>query len=153
MFDNLKSYGLLAGRVLLAPIFILSGVMKIANWSQTAAGMEREGLFAVPVLLFLAILFELLGGLSVLLGFRARLGALLLVLFLVPVTLVYHDFWTYQGSEAMNQMQHFMKNLTIMGGLLTLAAAGAGSLALDKYLARTAAARRQTSREAVPVGR
>jgi putative oxidoreductase len=93
--------------------------------------MAAEGMAAVPVFLALAVLCELAGGLSILLGAKARWGALLLAAFLVPVTAIFHDFWTYQGQEMQAQMQHFMKNLTIIGGLLTLAATGAGAYSVD----------------------
>src|SRR5207244_1899720 len=79
----------------------------------------------------MSILIEVGAGLGVILGCRARISSLVLFLFLIPVSLVYHNFWAYTGAAAENQMQHFMKNMTIMGGLLTLAAAGAGRFALD----------------------
>jgi putative oxidoreductase len=123
--------GLLLGRILLSMIFLASGGMKLMDWSGTADGMAAEGMAAVPVFLALAVLCELAGGLSILLGAKARWGALLLAAFLVPVTAIFHDFWTYQGQEMQAQMQHFMKNLTIIGGLLTLAATGAGAYSVD----------------------
>lgn len=131
MFEQAKPYLALAGRVLPGLIFLLSGVMKIFNWDRTAEVMAGQGMFAVPVFLFLAIVVEVLGGLSVILGYQARLGAVALALFLIPVTLVFHHFWTFEGQAMQNQMQHFLKNVTIFGGLLTLAAAGAGRLSLD----------------------
>ena len=85
----------------------------------------------IPVLLPAAAVLELAGGLSLLLGFRARLGALALVLFLVPTTLIFHNFWAYQGPEAQNQMIHFMKNLALMGGLLVVVGLGAGPCSFD----------------------
>src|SRR5262249_31120700 len=77
-------------------------------------------------------------GLCVLFGYRARAAALVLALYLIPVTAVFHRFWTNEGKEKENQMQHFMKNAAIFGGLLTLSAAGAGSLSLDALRARAA---------------
>src|SRR5262245_20853809 len=140
MTEQCHSWTLLAGRILLAPIFLLSGVMKIRNWPKTAESMANEGMIAVPVFLFMAIVFEIGGGLLVLLGFKARLGAAALVVFLIPATLIFHDFWTFQSPARESQMQHFMKNLTIMGGLLTLAAAGAGRFSLDALCCRGAPA-------------
>jgi putative oxidoreductase len=131
MFKSFEPLISLAGRFLLSPIFLASGSMKIMNWTQTAEHMTSEGMVAVPFFLFMAIVVELAGGLSLLLGFKARWGALLLAAFLIPVTLIFHDFWRYSGGEAENQMQHFMKNLTIIGGLLTVAAHGAGAWSLD----------------------
>lgn len=136
MVQQFQPWALLVGRVLLSLIFLLSGTMKISKWSETAGQMTNEGMIAVPFFLAAAILFEVGGGLSVLLGYWARAGALALVLFLIPVTLIFHDFWVYKGMEMQNQMQHFMKNWTIIGGLLVVAAAGAGRLSLDGWLAR-----------------
>ena len=123
----------LLGRILLAHIFLLSGLMKVLNWSKTAEAMAGEGMQAVPFFLAAAILVELTGGLSILLGYKARLGALSLALYLIPVTLVFHHFWTYQGPAMENQLQHFLKNLTIMGGLGTLVAVGAGAFSFDAH--------------------
>jgi putative oxidoreductase len=134
MIQQLQPWTLLAGRILLSMIFILSGTMKIFKWSETAGHMTSEGMIAVPFFLTMAILFEVGGGLSVLLGCGTRWGALALALFLIPVTLIFHDFWTYEGLEMQNQMQHFMKNWTILGGLLVLVAAGGGRLSVDRWL-------------------
>ena len=137
----LKSSELFLGRMLLSAIFLLSGTMKLMHWEQTAGTMEAKGMPAVPFLLLMAVLFELGGGLSVLLGLKARWGAAALIIFLIPATLVFHNFWTQHGQEMQNQMQHFMKNLTIMGGLTVLAGAGAGAYSLDAVLARKRAQR------------
>ncbi len=69
----------------------------------------------------------------------------MLALFLVPVTLIFHDFWAFDGQELQNQMPHFMKNITIIGGLLTVAAAGAGPLSVDSYRAQEETAARELS--------
>lgn len=147
------SLTLLVGRALLAQIFLLSGLMKLLHWSETAAHMTAEGLPVAPLFLALAIAIELGAGALVLLGFKARLAALALVLFLVPVTLVFHGFWKYQGEEQQNQLQHFLKNIALMGGLLTLAGAGAGRFSLDAARSRGEARAtliRQARRAAVP---
>jgi putative oxidoreductase len=136
MTASLHSLALLVGRILLAMIFFLSGVMKIPNWDATLQSMEFKGLPAAPVLLGLAILIEIGAGLAVLFGCQTRWAALLLAAFLIPVTITFHNFWALEGQEMQNQMQHFMKNLTILGGLLTLAAAGAGQYSWDAWLMR-----------------
>lgn len=118
------------GRLLLSLIFVMSGVHKIMAWSDTASRMEAEGMPLVPLLLAGAIVFEIGGGLSVMLGIRARLGAAALIVFLIPTTLIFHDFWTFEGQEQQLQMIHFMKNLAIMGGLFVVAAVGPGGCCL-----------------------
>ena len=88
--DQLEKYGALLARLLLAGIFVLSGVSKIGNFSGTQAYMAARGMPATGFLLFCAILIETGGGLAVLLGYKARLAALLLFLFLIPTTLIFH---------------------------------------------------------------
>jgi putative oxidoreductase len=129
--DHNKAVGLLLGRLLLCPIFLAGGTMKIVNWSKTAEEMSGKGMIFVSVVLAAAIAIELAGGLSILLGFKARLGAIVLALYLIPVTFVFHRFWAYDGAARELQLQHFLKNLTILGGLCTLTAAGAGRFSLN----------------------
>lgn len=128
-----RSRTLLAGRFLLAAIFLMSGLGKLMDWSGTAAYMQGAGIpgSAVPVLLALAIAIEILGGLSIITGTFARAGALVLIVFLIPTTLIFHNFWALEGAERAAQMANFMKNLSIMGGLLLIIGAGAGRLSID----------------------
>jgi putative oxidoreductase len=125
---------LLVARLGLGAIFLISGVGKLAAWSATAAFAGSKG---VPtVLLAAATVLELLGAISVLTGWKARWGAAALVAFLVPVTLVFHDFWAYQGAEAQLQTIQFLKNVGIGGGLLAFFVAGPGALSVDARLSR-----------------
>jgi len=125
--DRLSSSGLLVARVLLSSIFLFSGVKKIFGFSATQAYMTHHGMKMTGLFLVLAILFEVGGGLSVLLGYFPRLGALALLLFLVPTTVVFHrDF----GNPA--QVVQFSKNVAIMGGLVAILAAGGGGFALRR---------------------
>jgi putative oxidoreductase len=122
----------LIGRVLLAVIFIVAGIGKLMDPAATAGYMASQGLPMVDVLLWLTILVELGGGLMLLVGYRARLAALFLFLFLIPVTFIFHAFWAVEPAESVNQMRQFLKNLAIMGGLLYVMAFGAGPLSLDQ---------------------
>lgn len=136
--DKHSDVTLLVARLGAGAIFLLSSVGKLAAWNATAAYAGSKG---VPTfLLAAATALELLGGLSVLTGWKARWGAVALVVFLVPVTLVFHDFWAYQGAEAQLQMVQFLKNVGIGGGLLALFAAGPGALSVDARLSRVRAA-------------
>ena len=119
--DRLSSAGMLVARVLLSGIFLFSGVRKILAFSGTQAYMANFGMKMTGLFLVLAILFDIGGGLSVLLGYYPRLGALALLLFLIPTTAVFHrDF----SNPA--QVVQFVKNVTIMGGLLAVLSAGGG---------------------------
>lgn len=123
--SSLKNAGALFGRLLLGLIFVLSGVFKFSHLMQTAAVMAKAGIPGPMVhpLLYLAAPTELLVGLALVSGFRTRIAALVLFLFLIPVTLVFH--------HTPDQQINFMKNLAIMGGLLIVASQGGGGLSVD----------------------
>lgn len=116
----------LVGRILLSHIFLISAAMKIASPAGTLGYMTNYGMPAATFFLVAAIIFELVGGLSVLLGYFSRIGAILLLVFLIPTTIIFHTAF----SERL-QIIMFMKNLTIMGGLFTIIAHGSGKLSLD----------------------
>jgi len=131
MNSTLEQIGTLLGRVLLSIIFLMSGFGKIRDWPGTAEHMESYGMPLVPFFLTGAIIFELAGGLSLLLGFRARVGALLLIVFLIPATIIFHAFWNVPDEQMRMQMIQFLKNLAIMGGLFVVLAHGAGPISID----------------------
>jgi putative oxidoreductase len=107
-----------AGRVFLAAIFVLSGAGKLFAWKATAAYAAAQGVPAFA--LAGATALELAGGLSVLTGYKLRWGVAALLVFLVPVTLVFHNFWAFQGELQQLQLAMFLKNLAIAGGLLVV---------------------------------
>jgi putative oxidoreductase len=147
MAEYCRPLAALCGRILLSVIFIFSGFGKLMDWSGTAAGMENHGMVAVPFFLAGAIALELGGGLSVLLGWKCRWGAVALLVFIVPATLIFHNFWVVDETAArMNQMAHFMKNIAIMGGLLLVVAHGAGGFSIDNWR-RSASETRPTARQ------
>ena len=134
------------GRLCLSLIFISSGIHKIFDWSGTeqvltnalcdlqaiAFGGEWFQFFldsAFPLaseLIGVAAGLEILGGLLILLGIQVRFGAFLLILFLIPATLLFHQFWGLESPDRDLEMIMFMKNLSILGGLLLLLAFGKG---------------------------
>jgi putative oxidoreductase len=122
---------LLAARVLLSFIFLLSGFGKIADYAGTAGYMEFMG---VPsALLPVAIVVEVGAGLAVLVGYQTRIASLLLIGFCVVSGYLFH-FLAITGTDAMadlTQQIMFMKNLTISGGFLALIASGPGAWSLD----------------------
>jgi putative oxidoreductase len=133
MSESTQNTLVLIGRVLLSLIFVLSGFDKLTGWSDTGAYMASKGMPFVPFFLGAAIVLELGGGLSVALGYRARLGAFALAVFVVPTTLIFHDFWTLADPERQLQTIMFLKNLSMLGGLLLVAAYGPGRFSLDGY--------------------
>jgi len=134
------------GRIALSSLFIMSGINHILNWKASEEMLvialcdwhvHADGIphaceaitFAldwVPVLLGVAVGLLLIGGLFVLLGFRARLGAFFLILFLVPASVIMHPFWTLIGNPRVVQQIAFTKNIAILGGLLLVLAFGSG---------------------------
>lgn len=120
------------GRVFFAAIFILSGLGHFSPESISYAA--AHGVPMANLLVPLSGILALLGGLSIALGFQARIGALLVVLFLVPVTLMMHNFWSLpMGAERSLQQIMFMKNLSMLGGAILLMWFGAGPLSLDDW--------------------
>lgn len=117
-------------RLLFALIFVMLGPSHFSG--QTIAYAASQGVplasFAVP----LSGLIALAGGLSILLGYHSRIGAWLIVLFLVPVTLMMHKFWGISDPiVAQTQMAMFMKNVALIGGALLISHFGSGPFSLD----------------------
>jgi putative oxidoreductase len=141
----------LIARILMSVIFLLSGIHKLMDWSGTAEQMESKEMPAVQALLAAAVIVEIVCGLAILLGCQTRIASFFLFLYLIPTTLVFHNFWAYQGPDQQNQMFNFLKNLAIMGGLLEFTAFGAGSWSIDALMTRRPLAIPVTGRAARPV--
>jgi putative oxidoreductase len=122
---------LLLGRILLGAIFVMSGYGKLTGLEGFTASLQSQGVPFAPVMAVLAGAIEFTGGLLVVLGFQARLGALCLVVFTIAATLIAHRFWEFDGAAYRGQQIQFSKNLSIIGGLLFVAAVGAGRFGLD----------------------
>lgn len=127
MNDFLRDYGPLAGRILIAAIFVISGWGKLMDPGGTAGYMANAGLPMAGVLVWVAIVVELLGGLMLVVGFQTRLAALALIVFTVVATVFFHPWWADPGQKIA-----FLKNLAMLGGLLYVAAHGAGGMAVDR---------------------
>jgi len=129
--ERLISIGLLVSRILLSSIFLYSGVNKILAFQATQAYMAGHGMRMTGLFIVLAILFEIGGGLFLLLGWFPRLGALALILFLVPTTLVFH-----RDLSDPAQIVQFAKNVAILGGLFAVLSAGGGEFAIRRKKAQ-----------------
>ncbi|HBJ33441.1 MAG TPA: DoxX family protein [Planctomycetaceae bacterium] len=122
----------IVGRVMIATIFLLSAVgNKIPNFSQTVDYMSASGVPLPSLSLVAAIVFLVVGSVSIVLGYYARIGASLLLVFLILATYFFHNFWSYEGQEQQMQMIQFMKNLSMMGTMFFIMAVGSGPLSLD----------------------
>ncbi|MEA5532903.1 DoxX family protein [Crocosphaera sp. XPORK-15E] len=122
---TLQNYVPFLARIFLSAIFLKSGISKILAPAATQAYMASQGLPFTGILLMLTIVVLIIGGLSVLLGYKAKIGALLLIGFLIPATLIFHGDFPEEEIA-------FLKNLGLMGGLLMIVAFGSGSFSLEK---------------------
>jgi len=122
----MERYTLLIGRILVAFIFLMAGINKIGNPSGTQAYMAAFGMPFTGFFLVGAIAIEILGSLSLIAGYYTKLGAWALIIFMIPTTLIFHTNFSDQ-----NQFIHFMKNVSMTGGLLYIATYGAGAWSMD----------------------
>ena len=135
-------YGLLAllGRIMLVTIFLMAAVgQKIPNFSDVAGYMDAQGVPAPTIMLIGAITFLIVGSLSIAVGFKARIGAGFLLVFLLLATYYFHDFWTIVDDPEypmarQDETIQFMKNLSMMGAMLIIIGNGAGTMSLDSRL-------------------
>ena len=128
--EAVKTYGPLAGRLLLALIFVTSGWGKIGGFEGTVGYIASKGLPLPQLAAAAAIAIELVGGILLVIGWQTRWAATAIFLFLIPTTLIFHPFWAVAAGKQMEMIQ-FMKNLCIMGGMLYVMAFGAGPLSVD----------------------
>ena len=134
---NAQGFPLVIARVLLALMFVLSGISKLTGLEGTAGYIASVGLPAAQLLALGAGVLEVAAGALLIVGFQARWAALALAAFTVIASLLFHNFWAMPADKAFMQQLMFMKNLAVTGGLLFVFAYGAGSLSVD---ARRAAA-------------
>jgi putative oxidoreductase len=124
----------LIGRILIAAIFLVSGIAKLTDTSGTVGHMEAAGIPYAHTLAIIAGVAEIAGALALIAGFLTRIGALGLILYMIPTTLIFHGFWAFEGAEQKTQMVNFMKNLAIIGGLFTVLAFGPSRYSIDKKI-------------------
>ncbi|MES2978438.1 MAG: DoxX family protein [Pseudomonadota bacterium] len=131
MSTSLQNLFALIGRALIALLFIPAGFSKIGGFAGTAGYIASKGLPLPEVAAAAAIAVELGLGLLVLIGWQARWAALGIAIFTVVITFIFHNFWGVPAEQVMQQQQAFFKNIAVVGGLLMIAAAGAGAYSVD----------------------
>lgn len=117
----------LIGRILLAILFLIAGYNKITNIGGTVGYFGKVGVPAPEILVWVVVAVELLGGLLLVIGWQTRIVAWGMAIFTLLTALIGHKFWVDPS-----QTTQFLKNLSIIGGFLVLAASGAGRLSVDK---------------------
>ena len=127
-----KHFGPLIARILIAQLYLIAGLGKIAAFPKTAAFLANAGLPMPELLLVLTVALEVGGGILLIVGWKARWVAAGLCGFTLLATLLFHQFWAVEPQLLKIEMNNFMKNLAIMGALIYIMAYGPGPLSLDK---------------------
>jgi putative oxidoreductase len=127
-----KDWTALLGRILLAVMFVVSGYGKLTGFDGAVGYIASKGLPMPQVLAAIAIVIELGGGIALILGWKTRWVALAFIVFLLVITPIFHNYWAAPPEQVMGQQINFMKNLTILGGMLLLLGFGPGRLSVDK---------------------
>jgi putative oxidoreductase len=127
---------LLAGRILLGSIFVVSGYGKLFGLTAFAASLEQRGVPAASTIAVIGACVELFGGLAVVLGVEVRCAAALMIAFVIVATLISHRFWELQDAARRAQATQFSKNVAIIGGFVLLLAAGGGRYAVERLWRR-----------------
>ena len=123
---------LLVGRILLSLVFLIAGYRKLMAVAGSAGYFAKLGFPMPEVMVWVAIVVELGGAILLILGWKARWAAWLLALFTLIATFAAHRFWEVDPAQYANQMNHFLKNLAIIGGLAFVATHGPGPSSVDK---------------------
>ncbi len=122
----------LVGRVLLAFMFVYAGFGKIGGFEHTAAAIAGKNLPLPPVATAIAIAVELIGGLMLVVGWKARWAALAIAIFTFFASIFFHNFWTMAEQAARVNQLMFLKNMAVIGGLLIVVALGPGRYGVDR---------------------
>jgi len=130
--ETLRRFGPLLGRILIAFIFIFAGYGKITGFEGTVGYIASKSLPMPQLAAVGAIIVELGGGLLLVAGWKARWAAAALFVFTGLAALIFHNFWAVPADQVQNTMIHFMKNISMMGGLLYVIVHGSGPISLDK---------------------
>lgn len=130
---KLENHFPLGARLLIAPIFLASGVLKMTNWEFFLGYTESTGLPFASVALGVSVVVELVAGTMLIVGYRSRLASLVLALYLVPTTFVFHQFWAVEPAQFSTELLNFAKNLAVVGGLVSVVGVGSGSVSVDSF--------------------
>jgi putative oxidoreductase len=131
VLDTFKTPLILSARILLALMFVMAGFSKLGSIAGTAGYIASQGLPAPQLLAVGVGLFEVVAGVMLIIGWQARWAALALAAFTLLASVIFHAFWAVPAEQQMVQQLMFMKNLSVVGGLLLVGAWGAGPLSVD----------------------
>ena len=131
MIDKLQNPLAFTGRLLLAALFLPAGLAKLTGFAGTVGYVSSVGLPMPQVAAIVALVIEIAGGLALVAGYRTRLAAIVLAAFTLVASVFFHNYWASPAEAQMVQQLLFFKNIAVVGGLLTLAAWGAGAWSVD----------------------
>lgn len=120
----------LIGRVLISGMFLWAAYEKITHWKQTTSYWKAKKIPQLNIIMPIGMAFKIIGGLSVLLGWHAHFGALLLLIVAIASLSMMHQWWKYQGAERQSEKLFFLKDIAVIGGLFMILALGAGHFGL-----------------------
>ena len=131
MLDQLQNPLSLVGRLFLAALFVPAGIAKLTGFSGTVGYISSVGLPFPELGAALALTVEIVGGIALIIGWGTRPAALILALFTLVASVFFHNYWSAPADQQLMQQLLFFKNIAVVGGLLTLAAWGAGAWSVD----------------------
>ena len=123
---------LLVARILIGILFLVAGIMKALNLAGTTAYMTRLGFPAPELMAYLSTIIEVVSGVLLIIGWQTRRVAWLLIVYVLIATGMAHRFWEYEPAQRVNQINHFLKNLALIGAMLYVVVSGPGSASVDK---------------------
>ncbi len=133
--STFKNTSILLGRLMVSASFILSLIGLLTQFSGTIEYAKANGVtMFTEFWVWSSIILEFIGVVSLLSGYKVEIGALSLLIFLIPVTFIFHHFWTYTGMDRVNQTGYFFSNTGLIGGLLLILGFGAGKYSIDFLL-------------------
>lgn len=134
MFNKLQNPLALVGRLLLSVLFLPAGIGKITGFTGTVGYITSVGLPMPTLAAIIALIVEIVGGVALIAGFGTRIAALALALFTLVASFFFHAYWAVPADQQLVTQLLFFKNIAVVGGLLTLAAWGAGAWSVDARL-------------------
>lgn len=131
MAANNATY-LLIARITMGVLFIVPAIRQIMTYAGTAKYFASLGFPAPEAMVVIAVIIELVAGAMLIVGWRTRWAAWALIVYVIIATAMAHRFWQFPEAQQFNQLNHFLKNLAIIGGLLYIISFGPGRLSVDK---------------------
>jgi putative oxidoreductase len=131
--DKIQDEVILIARILLMAIFLISGWGKLTNYEGAVAYMAETGVPLPPIAAIIAIVMEFFVGMIIVVGLYTRPLAIVLALYALATAFIGHHYWSMTGAVQADNMIHFYKNISILGGLLLLYVTGAGKYSIDAW--------------------